>query len=213
MHAIGDTEPQQAIRKKQIHVLGLLMLPSGAPLGFIFSTLQIFLRGAGVDLKTIGFVSSASVLWVVKFLWSPLLDRYALRWPGRRRSWIVLSQLALAGGVNAILRPEVTVAFCKARLLSTDGRCKTSDAAADALASTMAHAYREISYAYFLMVGGTRVPLDVLVYATGFDPHAYMRPMNVTGLNGVTIDEAWKEKILSYGGIALPGAMRISEPM
>jgi PAT family beta-lactamase induction signal transducer AmpG len=66
------------------------------PLGFIFNTLQIFLRGAGVDLKTIGFVSSASVLWVLKFLWSPLLDRYALRWPGRRRSWVLVSQLALA---------------------------------------------------------------------------------------------------------------------
>jgi hypothetical protein len=34
---------------------------------------------------------------------------------------------------------------------------------------------------------------------------AYMRPMKVTGLNGMTIDEAWKEKIYSHGGIALPG--------
>jgi len=49
------------------------------------------------------------------------------------------------------------------------------------------------------------VALDVLVYATGFDAHAYMRPMRVTGLDGRTIDEAWKEKIYSYGGIALPG--------
>jgi cation diffusion facilitator CzcD-associated flavoprotein CzcO len=56
-----------------------------------------------------------------------------------------------------------------------------------------------------VMTDGARVALDVLVYATGFDPHAYMRPMNVTGLNGVTIDEAWQEKIYSYGGIALPG--------
>ena len=56
-----------------------------------------------------------------------------------------------------------------------------------------------------VMADGTRVELDVLVYATGFDAHAYMRPMNVTGLNGMTIDEAWKEKIYSYGGIALPG--------
>ncbi len=55
------------------------------------------------------------------------------------------------------------------------------------------------------MADGTRVELDVLVYATGFDAHAYMRPMNVAGLNGTTIDEAWKEKIYSYGGIALPG--------
>src|ERR1700757_365448 len=31
-----------------------------------------------------------------------------------------------------------------------------------------------------------------------------MRPMNVTGLNGMTIDEAWREKIYSYGGITLP---------
>ena len=56
-----------------------------------------------------------------------------------------------------------------------------------------------------VMADGTHVELDVLVYATGFDPHAYMRPMKVTGLNGLTIDEAWKEKIYSYGGIALPG--------
>ena len=56
-----------------------------------------------------------------------------------------------------------------------------------------------------VMTDGTRVPLDVLVYATGFNPHAYMRPMTVTGLNGTTIAEAWREKIYSYGGIALPG--------
>ena len=56
-----------------------------------------------------------------------------------------------------------------------------------------------------LMADGSRVKLDVLVYATGFDAHAYMRPMQVTGLNGVTIDEAWRERIYSYGGIALPG--------
>src|SRR5262249_34624783 len=54
------------------------------------------------------------------------------------------------------------------------------------------------------MEDGTHVPLDVLVYATGFDVHAYMRPMNVIGLNGVTIDEAWNDKVYSYGGIALP---------
>jgi cation diffusion facilitator CzcD-associated flavoprotein CzcO len=56
-----------------------------------------------------------------------------------------------------------------------------------------------------VMADGTHVKLDVLVYATGFDAHAYMRPMDVTGLNGTTIDETWKETIYSYGGIALPG--------
>ena len=56
-----------------------------------------------------------------------------------------------------------------------------------------------------VMADGAEAKLDVLVYATGFDPHAYMRPMKVTGLNDTTIDEAWQEKIYSYGGIALPG--------
>lgn len=56
-----------------------------------------------------------------------------------------------------------------------------------------------------VMSDGTLHPLDVLVYATGFDPHAYMRPMNVVGQNGVTIDEVWKENVHSYRGVALPG--------
>ena len=55
-----------------------------------------------------------------------------------------------------------------------------------------------------VMADGTLKELDVLAFATGFDVHAYMRPMNVTGLNGVTIDQVWKDKIFSYSGIALP---------
>jgi cation diffusion facilitator CzcD-associated flavoprotein CzcO len=62
-----------------------------------------------------------------------------------------------------------------------------------------------------VMADGTHVKLDVLVYATGFDAHAYMRPMKVTGLNGTTIDEAWKEKIYSSPRHA-PAAPRSHRP-
>ena len=55
------------------------------------------------------------------------------------------------------------------------------------------------------MKDGKKHELDVLVYATGFDAHAYMRPMQVTGTNGLSIDELWAKKIFSYGGVALPG--------
>jgi cation diffusion facilitator CzcD-associated flavoprotein CzcO len=55
------------------------------------------------------------------------------------------------------------------------------------------------------LADGTLRELDVLVYATGFDTHAYMRPMAVTGQRGVTLGEAWQDRIYSYGGIALPG--------
>ena len=52
---------------------------------------------------------------------------------------------------------------------------------------------------------GRHLQLDALVYATGFDAHAYMRPMKVTGLDGVTVDEIWQDKVYSYRGVSLPG--------
>jgi cation diffusion facilitator CzcD-associated flavoprotein CzcO len=55
------------------------------------------------------------------------------------------------------------------------------------------------------MEDGTKHQLDVLVYATGFDTHAYLRPIKVSGLNGVTLDELWANRIFSYAGVALPG--------
>jgi cation diffusion facilitator CzcD-associated flavoprotein CzcO len=46
--------------------------------------------------------------------------------------------------------------------------------------------------------------LDVLVFATGFDSHAYMRPMRVEGPCGRTVDELWADGVFSYRGVALP---------
>jgi len=46
--------------------------------------------------------------------------------------------------------------------------------------------------------------LDVLIYATGFKAHNYMRPMHVVGENGVSIEEAWKDTATSYRSVAIP---------
>jgi PAT family beta-lactamase induction signal transducer AmpG len=91
-----------SLRNKRIQILGLLSISSGMPLGFVTNTLQIFLRGAGVDLKTLGVAQLVSAPWSLKFLWSPLVDRFALRWPDRRRSWVVASQLALAAALGVL---------------------------------------------------------------------------------------------------------------
>jgi PAT family beta-lactamase induction signal transducer AmpG len=72
------------------------------PLGWVFNTFQFFLVGLGVSKATIGALSGVSVAWTVKFLWSPLIDRYAPRWPGRRRSWVIIGQLALAATFGAL---------------------------------------------------------------------------------------------------------------
>jgi cation diffusion facilitator CzcD-associated flavoprotein CzcO len=47
-------------------------------------------------------------------------------------------------------------------------------------------------------------PLDVLVFATGFDAHAYMRPMQIFGADGVTVDELWRDGVYSYRGVGVP---------
>lgn len=56
-----------------------------------------------------------------------------------------------------------------------------------------------------VLADGRRIDVDVLVFATGYDAHAYMRPTKVTGLNGLTIDELWKDGSYAYRGVALPG--------
>lgn len=47
--------------------------------------------------------------------------------------------------------------------------------------------------------------LDLIVMATGFDPTAYMRPMRFTGRHGLTIEQAWQEKISAYCSMCIPG--------
>jgi len=94
-----------SLRSRRIQVLGALSLSSGMPLGFVWVTLQFFLVDLSIPKATIGLLSGVSLPWTMKFLWSPLVDRYALSWPGRRRSWVLITQilLALAFGAFAML--------------------------------------------------------------------------------------------------------------
>jgi cation diffusion facilitator CzcD-associated flavoprotein CzcO len=52
---------------------------------------------------------------------------------------------------------------------------------------------------------GTLHELDLLVYATGFDAHAYVRPLQVIGEGGLTLDEAWVDGPVAYRSVAVPG--------
>ncbi len=47
--------------------------------------------------------------------------------------------------------------------------------------------------------------LDVLVLATGFDAHAYLRPIELVGEDGITLDDAWRDSVRAYRSVALPG--------
>ena len=62
---------------------------SGLPLYLLINLLPAWLRTEGVDLKTIGFFTLIQLPYTWKFLWSPLIDRYALPLLGRRRGWML----------------------------------------------------------------------------------------------------------------------------
>jgi PAT family beta-lactamase induction signal transducer AmpG len=93
---------KNALLTRRVQLLGLLSVSSGMPLGWVFNSLQFFLVDLGIKKSTIGLLSGVSLPWTLKFLWAPLVDRYALPWPGRRRSWIVVGQLALAGAFGVL---------------------------------------------------------------------------------------------------------------
>ena len=79
---------------------------SGLPLYLLFNLVPAWLRSEHVDLKTIGLFALIQFPYTWKFLWSPLLDRYVLPALGRRRGWMLLTQIgllvviAMMGGVS-----------------------------------------------------------------------------------------------------------------
>ena len=80
-------------------VVTVLGFASGLPLALTGQAMQAWLSLDGLDIKTIGFLSLVGLPYTFKFLWAPLLDRVDLPLLGRRRGWLVLSQLLLAGAL------------------------------------------------------------------------------------------------------------------
>jgi len=84
----------------------LLMLflgfSSGIPLALTGSTLSAWLVAEGVDIKTIGLFSLVGLPYAFKFAWSPLMDRFIPPFLGRRRGWMLITQLALIVSISAL---------------------------------------------------------------------------------------------------------------
>jgi len=81
----------------------LLGFSAGLPLLLVLGTLSFRLREAGIDRTTIGYLSWVGLAYGFKWAWAPLVDRLPLpgltRWLGRRRGWLLVSQLAVVGGL------------------------------------------------------------------------------------------------------------------
>jgi PAT family beta-lactamase induction signal transducer AmpG len=72
---------------------------AGLPLLLVFGTLSFWLREAGIDRTTIGYLSWVGLAYGFKWVWAPLVDRLPIplltRWLGRRRSWLLAAQLTI----------------------------------------------------------------------------------------------------------------------
>jgi len=87
---------------RRVGVMLLLGFSSGLPLALTSGTLQAWLTVDGVDLHTIGLFTLVGLPYTLKFLWSPLMDRFVPPWLGRRRGWMIATQLALMLGIAAM---------------------------------------------------------------------------------------------------------------
>ena len=74
----------------------------GLPLLLTMGVLQAWMTEAQVDLTWVGMITLVQIPYSWKFLWAPLLDRYSLPLLGRRRGWLLVAQLLLAGSIVAL---------------------------------------------------------------------------------------------------------------
>jgi PAT family beta-lactamase induction signal transducer AmpG len=107
---------------------------SGFPNQITESALQAWLKDGGVSNTLIGVMTYVSLPYVLKVLWAPLVDRYTLPFLGRRRGWMLVTQLALAAGIAALalLDPKFGLAPVFACALAIVFFSATQDIAIDA---------------------------------------------------------------------------------
>ncbi|WP_147653490.1 AmpG family muropeptide MFS transporter [Vulcaniibacterium gelatinicum] len=102
----------QNLRQPKVLAMLLLGFSSGIPIYLVGNTLGFWMRENGIELSTIGFLSWVGLAYSLKFLWAPLVDKADApllgRWLGRRRGWMLLSQLVVAAALvgMALVEPR-----------------------------------------------------------------------------------------------------------
>src|SRR5262249_31303429 len=92
----------RAIFSAKMLIVVLTGFMSGLPLLLTGSTLQAWMKDEQIDLAMIGIFSIVGLPYTLKFLWSPLMDRYVPLGLGRRRSWMLITQAALVATIAAL---------------------------------------------------------------------------------------------------------------
>ena len=137
----------------------LLGFSAGLPLLLVLGTLSFWLREAGIDRTTIGYLSWVGLAYAFKWVWAPLVDRLPIplltRWLGRRRSWLVLAQLAVMVGLVAMSfnNPQIALQPVVWGALAVAFGSATQDIALDAFRIESAGAERQAALAAAYQTG------------------------------------------------------------
>ncbi len=122
----------------RVLIVMFLGFSSGLPLALSGSTLQIWMKESGVDLRTIGLFVLVGTPYTLKFLWAPLVDAlhvpFLTRALGRRRGWLVFSQLLLIAAILllALTDPAVSPFYVALGALLVAAMSATQDIVVDA---------------------------------------------------------------------------------
>ena len=132
---------------------------AGLPLLLVLGTLSFWLREAGVNRSTIGYLSWVGLAYGFKWCWSPLVDRLPIpfftRLLGRRRSWLLFAQLMIVCGLvgMAFSDPKITLLPIVWFALLTAFGSATQDIALDAFRIESADVERQAALAAAYMSG------------------------------------------------------------
>ncbi len=141
---------------------------AGLPFYLIFQTLSAWLRQEGIERSTIGMMAWVGLMYTIKVLWSPIVDRLKIpllhAWLGRRRSWMLVAQIGITVCLLniALSHPAVGLRHIAIGALLLAFSAATQDIALDAwriesapvnMQGAMAAAY-QLGYRAALITGG-----------------------------------------------------------
>jgi MFS transporter, PAT family, beta-lactamase induction signal transducer AmpG len=197
----------------RVLIVLLLGFSSGLPLALSGSTLLVWMREVGVDLGTIGLFALVGTPYTLKFLWAPLVD--ALHVPlltrafGRRRGWLVFSQLLLIGAIllQALTDPAVSPLLVALAALLVATTSATQDIVVDAFRveslPESEQAAGMASYVAAYRIGMLVSTAGALFMVSGFES------------SGITRHAAWMWGYVAMASLVLIGtvtALAATEP-
>jgi len=102
---------KEAILNRRMLICVFTGFTSGLPLYVLIQLVPAWLRVEGVGLAEIGFFALIGFPYTWKFLWSPIMDRYTLPFLGRRRGWMLVTQLALLASIASMgfIKPDLSI--------------------------------------------------------------------------------------------------------